>query len=288
LEAAYRAYLSSQVIGYYDPSTGQLVFLGTDHPDATERLTLAHELTHADDDQHFNLLRINGLENRCLDEEQMAALGAVEGSAVFFSIRVAQRFFSKGDLASLFAENVPSPRGVPPFVQRLLIWPYVDGPRFIAALDARGGLPEVNRALRRWPVSTEQVMHPELYPSEASVPVDVPVFGPGLANATDLDVMDVGEEWLKEMLALRLTPDQAEEAAAGWGGGQYRAWSIDGGVLVAMITAWDTPADASQFSAALTRWVAAGQPARVAMVGRHRVLALFATSSRVLRSAQRR
>jgi hypothetical protein len=285
LQAAYRGFLSSQVIGYYDPSTGQLVFIGSDHPDAGQRLTLAHELTHADDDQHFDLLRLNRLENRCLDEQQMAATGTVEGSAVFFSLRVAERFFSQSDITSLFDQNVPSPKGVPPFLQRLLIWPYVDGPRFIAALDGRGGLAEVNRALRHWPVSTEQVMHPERYPTDVPQAVNVPVLSPRLGRATDLDVMDVGEEWLKEMLALRLSPDAAAEAAAGWGGGQYRAWGVDGGVLVALLTAWDTPGDASQFAGAMTRWIRSSQPVRVVATGRDRVLALFATSARVLDAA---
>ena len=44
LRQAYRAFLSGQVIGYYDPTSGQLVFIGTNDPSPSERLTLAHEL----------------------------------------------------------------------------------------------------------------------------------------------------------------------------------------------------------------------------------------------------
>jgi hypothetical protein len=285
LQGAYRAFLSSQVIGYYDPSTGQLVFIGTDDPTPVERLTLAHELTHADDDQHFDLGRINGLENRCLDEEELAATGAVEGSAVFFSYRVAQRFFSQADISSLLNQEVPGPEGVPVFLERLLAWPYVDGPKFIAALEARGGLGEVNAALRDWPVSTEQILHPVLYPTDRPEVVDVPPLAPRLEHAPDVDVMDVGEEWLREMLKLRLPADVASEAASGWDGGQYRAWSVRGGVLVAMLTAWDTPRDASQFAGVLTHWIRPGEAERAAMAGKDRVLALFATNGRVLGAA---
>jgi hypothetical protein len=288
LRQAYHRFLSSQIIGYYDPTTGQLVFIGTNNPSPTERLTLAHELTHADDDQHFDLSRINGLENHCQDEQEMAATGAVEGSAVFFSLNVAERFFSPGDISSILSQQVPPPTGVPIFLQRLLIWPYVDGPKFIAALKARGGLAEVNRALQDWPVSTEQVMHPSRYPSDVPARVEVPPLTSALRRAPDLDVMDVGEEWLKDMLSLRLAPGVAARVAAGWGGGQYRAWSVKGGVLVAMVTAWDTPADASQFAAALTRWLRPGQHALVALAGKDRVLALFATSGAALRAARSR
>ena len=45
-----------------------------------------HELTHALDDQHFGLVRVDRLGATCQDERQAAALGAVEGSAQFFSL----------------------------------------------------------------------------------------------------------------------------------------------------------------------------------------------------------
>ena len=284
LRQAYRRFLSSQVIGYYDPTTGQLVFIGTNAPSPAERLTLAHELTHADDDQHFDLSRLNRFENECLDERQQAATGAVEGSAVFFSFRVAERFFSQSDIGSLLNQRAPPTGGVPPFLQRLLVWPYVDGPTFIGALEERGGPKEVNAALRDLPVSTEQVMHPERYPDDVPRHVEVPRLVPGRAQATDLDVMDVGEEWLNDMLRLRLPSDLAARATTGWDGGKYRAWSVRGRVLVAMLTAWDTSGDASEFAAALTRWVRPGQPSRVARAGRRQVLALFASSPDALRA----
>jgi hypothetical protein len=260
LRDAYREFLSGQVIGYYDPTSGQLVFLGTTDPTATERLTLAHELTHADDDQHFDLTRLNPLENRCQDEALMAATGAVEGSAQFFSFSVAREFFSPADLISLGlgGGGGGSLAGIPPFVQTLALWPYLDGLNFITALDARGGLAAVNQALQEFPASTEQVMHPDRYPSDTPVPVDVPDFGPSLGPGwRDLDVMQVGEEWLKALLALRLPDADAATGAAGWGGGLYRAWTDGPHVAVVLSTQWDTATDADQFAAAIGRWLRA-------------------------------
>ncbi|MDP9342985.1 MAG: hypothetical protein M3Q23_13040 [Actinomycetota bacterium] len=265
LRDAYRSFLSGQVIGYYDPGSGQLVFLGTTDPSAAERLTLAHELTHADDDQHFDLSRLNPLENHCQDEALMAATGAVEGSAQFFSFAVARRFFSPADLISLgLGGGGGSTAGVPPFVQTLALWPYLDGLNFITAMDARGGLAAVNHALQDFPVSTEQVMHPDRYPSDTPAPVDIPDLGPSLGPGwRDLDVMQVGEEWLKAMLALRLAAADAADAAAGWDGGLYRAWTDGPHVAVVLSTRWDSPADADEFAAAASRWLRPDQSAVV-------------------------
>ena len=285
LRADVHAYLSGQVIGYYDPSSGQLVFIGSDNPSPVERLTLAHELTHADDDQHFHLKRLNGIENACADERMMAALGAVEGSAVYFSLQVAQTFFTPGDLAKLAFGGGGSPPGdVPPFVQTLETWPYIDGPRFIRALRDAGGIDGVNAALRRFPESTEQVIHPEKFPNDRPVDVQVPDLGPALGSGwRDLDVMDVGEEWLRAMLALRLDSAQAASAADGWGGAQYRAWTDGTHVAVLLETAWDTGPDATQFLAALGRWI---QPGDAAAAGRttdpRRVVAVFASDRATL------
>lgn len=292
LREAYRRFLSGQVIGYYDPTSGQLVYLGTTDPSASERLTLAHELTHADDDQHFDLTRLNPLESRCEDEALMAATGAVEGSAQFFSFSVAREFFSPADLISLGlgGGGGGSLAGVPPFVQALALWPYVDGLSFITALDGRGGLPAVNRALQDFPVSTEQVMHPDRYPGDTPVAVDVPDYGPSLGVGwRDLDVMQVGEEWLRAMFELRLDKADAANAAEGWGGGLYRAWTDGPHVAVVVSTRWDSPSEADQFAGAVSRWLGPDQSAAILQLGGEGspVEALIASDAATLALLQR-
>jgi hypothetical protein len=286
LRDAVHGFLSSQVIGYYDPSSGQLVFIGTANPSPLERFTLAHELTHADDDQHFDLSRISDLEDACDDEGEMASLGSVEGSAVYFSLQVARQFFSASDLAKLAAGGGGSqPEGVPPFVQSLEEWPYIDGPRFIATLQSEGGLDEVNESLKRFPVSTEQVIHPEKFPGDRPIRIDAPDLGPALGPAwKDLDVMDIGEEWLREALALRLDRNEASTAADGWGGAQYRAWTDGSHVAVMLETAWDTPRDAGQFLDAMGAWIGQRRDASVGPVAGDpaRAVALFASDAATL------
>ncbi len=259
IRRALLKFQSGQVIGFYDPTSGQLVFIGTSNPSPLQRITLAHELTHAIDDQHFGLKRIDALGNRCQDEAQTAAIGTVEGSAQFFSLQVATRFLTPQEQLGLLNVRAPSIAGIPPFIVQMELWPYTAGLAFITALDVQGGLPAVNRALMNFPTSTEQIIHPELYPNDVPEAVNVPDLGPKLGKGwRDLDVEQVGEEWLLILLGLRLEQQTAASAAAGWGGGLYRAWSKGDHVAVVLSTVWDTTNDAAEFADAMRRWLDAG------------------------------
>ncbi len=263
LRAAYLKFQTGQVVGFYNPSTGELVYIGTPTLNTEQKFTLAHELTHALDDQHFNLRRTDHLVAHCRDEDYAAALGAIEGNAQYFATQVMLQY---PDNLSGGGGGGGSLAGVPPFLTALEVWPYVAGQAFITALFQRGGLKEVNSAIKHLPTSAEQVMHPALYPSDKPQPVDIPDLGPRLGSHwTDLDVRQVGEEFLKAMLSLRLDSGVAGDAAAGWGGGLYRAWSHGASTAVVLKTTWDTNADATQFLTAMKQWLAkqTGGPAVV-------------------------
>ena len=291
LRDAYESYGSSQVIGYYDTVTGTLKFTGSQSPSPLERITLAHELTHAIDDQRFGLERLDVMGAECRDEAAAAALALVEGNATFFMLRWAQTFLTAAEQVQVGIEAAgqdTSAEGVPPFVARLQAWPYDQGMRFISALDSRGGLDEVDRAFRDLPVSTEQIIHPERYPNDAPTPVDVPdlsaALGPGWE---DLDVMTIGEEWLQIALGLRLDGSEASAAASGWDGGTYRAWSDGTHTAVVLSTVWDSANDAEEFATSMTDWVEQGDQAATVLepVGGS-VTVLFATDTATLQSLE--
>lgn len=282
-------YGSTQVIGYYDTVTGELVFLGEEDPSPLERVTLAHELTHAIDDQRFALETVDVLGAECRDEPLQAALGLVEGNATFFMIRWARTFLSveeQIDLSAEAAAQQPPPSDIPPFIDALQNWPYTAGLRFITVLESRGGLGAVDAAFREMPASTEQIIHPERYPNDVPTPVDVrdlaDRLGPGWE---DLDVQGVGEAWLDVALQLRLDRSDSGEATAGWDGGIYRAWSDGQDVALVLATVWDTERDAEQFAAAMQRWIVAGdRPAEVLPIEGASVRVLFASDSETLGS----
>jgi hypothetical protein len=181
-------------------------------------------------------------------------LGAIEGSAQFFATQVILRFPSDAPIGG--GGDGGSLEGVPPFISDLQLWPYDAGMAFITALDDRGGTTLVDEALTTFPVSSEQIIHPDRWPGDTSQPVNVPDLGPALGTDwQDLDVMTVGEVWLQLMLELRLDKGVADRAAAGWDGGVYRAWTDGTHTAVVLRTVWDTPQDAQEFADAMGNWI---------------------------------
>ena len=291
LREEYEEYGSTQVIGYYDTLTGELKFIGMQEPSPLERITLAHELTHAIDDQRFGLEKLDVLAAECRDEEATAAIALVEGNATFFMLRWAQTYLTPEEQVEVGVEAAlqdTSTGDIPPFVLRLQAFSYDQGLRFVTALSSQGGVEAIDEAFLDPPVSTEQVIHPERYPNDAPTPVDVPDLSEALGEGwEDLDVMAIGESWLRIALGLRLDGTQASDAAAGWDGGTYRAWTDGEDAAVVLATVWDSEADASQFATAMTSWLEAGDDVGI-VVGPDgtSVEVLFASDTETLQTLQ--
>jgi hypothetical protein len=274
-------FASGQVIGYYDTLTGELVFIGTEEPSPYERVTLAHELTHAIDDQNFGLERIDQLITSCRDEAAAAAIALVEGNATFFMTQYALSYLTPQEQLELGTEGGGDAPDVDPFIEQQQVWPYLKGQTFIQAISAGGGVDAIDDAFLDLPVSTEQILHPERYPNDVPTPVDVQDLGPALGQGwKDLDVQEVGEGWLSLALDLRMGSSDAADAAAGWDGGLYRAWTDGEQVAVVLSTVWDSQQEAEAFAGAMTSWIAAapgGQDAEVLPAEGETVRVLFAS-----------
>lgn len=289
LGKAIQDFASAQVVGYYDPDTKQLVFLGKKTLTPLDKFVLAHELTHALDDQNFDLSRFTALDQQCQDEASAAARALEEGSATVYSMKVVADSFTALDKAALVkqgltaAGNADIPASVPPFVVQIEEWPYLAGMKFVQYLQNQGGDKAVNAALKHPPVTTEQIIHPAMYPSDVPPPIDIPDLGPALGSGwKDLAVGQVGEEWLTAYLGLRLDTAQAQVAAAGWNGALFRAWTDGKHTAAILSTAWDTQNDSVQFGDAMKSWLAKGtEHAEIVHVG-DQVQVVFGSDAQTL------
>src|SRR6266581_3474222 len=169
--------LSEQVAGYYDPKR-QEFFLADWIDLEGQKPVMAHELTHALQDQHFNLRRFEHWPKGDSDAE-LAAHALIEGDATLaMALYVANNpLVALAFMKSLGAAGMASVEldKAPRALRESLLFPYQDGLKWVNALYKRGGWNEVSQAFTTLPQSTEQILHPEKYfAHEAPVKVTLP------------------------------------------------------------------------------------------------------------------
>jgi hypothetical protein len=262
-EAAASTY-GEGVAGYYDPRSGRLrIVKGAQTANRVlYEMTVAHELTHALEDQRFDF----ELERLAAgDDAALAYTALVEGTATAVMYRyVARRFGPEETFGGLAASAFQPTGDLPPFLMAQLVFPYTAGESFVARLleAGRGDWTVVNAALRvRPPASTEQVMHPQAYlsgdePERASLRGPVESLGAGWRP---LRRTTLGE-WATGRLLARAGGTAAGDAAAGWGGDRAALLGRGGQRALVVRWTWDTAADAGEFLRALRVWGDEGLP----------------------------
>ena len=221
LAQVLRQALGEGVLGYYDPETDELVMRGVELDFYTQS-TLVHELTHALDDQHFDLHRPD-LDDSDDTEAQFAFTGLAEGSASWVENRWVASL-STEEAAELQRAEIrfgasADLTGIPEVLLVDLSLPYVLGPAFVAELVASGGTDAIDAAFLAPPLTGEQLYDPAEYLDE--VPVVVVAQPPADGDVVDEGVL--GASSLYEIL-LFSDPRSSTGAAAVWGGDAYVVW----------------------------------------------------------------
>lgn len=252
--------LTEQVAGYYDPK--QQEFFLADWIDLDgQKPVMAHELTHALQDQHFNLRRFDKWPKGDSDAE-LAAHALIEGDAsLAMGVYVARSPLRLVALMKSMGASQPSTEEIdraPRAIRESLLFPYTQGMEWVTQLYRREGWPLVSKAFTDLPQSTEQILHADKYfAREAPVKITLPdissLLGPGWKRID----MDVNGEWsyyliLDEYLK---SNEESARAAAGWGGDRYSVYegAKPGQVMIAQLSAWDTEQDAVEFFAAYAK-----------------------------------
>jgi hypothetical protein len=251
---------SEQVLGYYDQHKGDL-FVRNDAQQLSPlaQQTLAHEYTHALQDQHYNLQKL--LPSKSTDDDRdLGVRSVVEGDATISGLIWAQTNLSPQDYQKMLDASNSAPSSTadnaPKYIRDSLYFPYDQGVQFVIALGILKGYGPIDKALQDPPVSSEQIMHPEKY---TSTPRDLPkpvaltpltdTLGTGWTMPTN---GTLGEFDLQEMLAqTSIGKAQADTAAAGWGGGVYNYYENSDKHLAVFNTVWDTKKDADEFETAM-------------------------------------
>ena len=269
----YTELLSEQVAGYYDNDTQEMFIVQSQGFEGPEHLTYAHEYTHVLDDQNYDIKNgLNYNHDACEnDSERCAAIQALlEGDASLSEITWFQNDANTQEQKqiidfynSMTSTVYPVYDSAPAFLKDDFVFPYNQGLTFVQAIYDQGGWPAVDAIYKNPPVSTEQILHPELYPSDTPIPVELPDLATALGDGwREVSHNQMGEWYTYLILAraadanARLDDTTAQNAAAGWGGDEYKLLHNDATNSTAfmMKSIWDTPKDAEEFATAFQQY----------------------------------
>ncbi|GGA79389.1 hypothetical protein GCM10011507_33300 [Edaphobacter acidisoli] len=241
--------LTEQIAGFYDNKTKTVNLLDWIKPD-DQKPVLAHELTHALQDQKVDLTKWSDVgedniarnvkeDNQHLqtDEAETARSAVAEGQAmavfVDYSLRPTGKTIADtpgiGErLKDLAADTSGSPimARAPLLLQQSLIFPYSDGLAFEQAIMVKKGREAAFAGtLANPPSSSFEIMNPAAYMAHTPVPVlRMPDIHPLIdAEYTPYDVGVMGELDVRILTELFGGKEVSDALTPEWDGGLYYA-----------------------------------------------------------------
>lgn len=274
--------LMEQVAGFYDEKTKTMNLLDWNAPDM-QRPVMAHELTHALQDQSFDLEKMSkhdeDIEKKGLkdldelvsnDEESTCRSSVMEGQAMIVlidyvlapsneSVQKMPKVVDMMQASMDKAQDSPVFDSAPLLLQEELAFPYRQGMKFIRDLLVSGGKQLAYKGvLERMPQTTREIMEPQEYLAGRRVP---PLLLPNLdflkKDYEPFDAGAVGE--LDVNILLRIYADKAvaDRLTPEWRGGAYYAAGRKGvkppdknstaHVGLFYVSKWATPEAAEDF-----------------------------------------
>src|ERR1700723_1533681 len=241
--------LTEQIAGFYDNKTKTVNLLDWIQPEE-QKPVLAHELTHALQDQKVGLTKwssisLNGPSNTVQEDnrhlqvdEADTARGAVsEGQAmavfVDYTLRPSGKTLADSpEIMDRMKDQVTDTSGspvmarAPLLLQESLLFPYSDGLSFEQAILIKAGKEAAFAGvLANPPSSSFEIMHPDAFMEHAPVPVvRLPDIHPLLdPEYVPYDIGVMGELDVRILVELFGGREMADALAPAWNGGVYYA-----------------------------------------------------------------
>lgn len=241
--------LSDQVAAFYNHHEHKLFMFedsSLDRPN--DRMLLAHELTHALQDQHFGLASLP-IALKDNDDRALAALAVIEGDATavmsdFMASNVSLRVLLD-TATSVMTPQIMQLQKTPRILRERLIFPYLHGREFCAAVVEARGQRGVDACYKRVPSSTAQILHSEKYLAK-SPEEPLAVTWPEVAFEGRRPASDnvIGEAGIRCLVTEWSTADAAQKAAAGWRGDRYLSYEDD---TLVWKSVWSDDLEAREF-----------------------------------------
>lgn len=279
LETFLVALLKEEVAGYYDPKTKTVNLLDW-VPIEEQEPVMAHELTHALQDQDVNLNKWMKKGDKDLgeirrdptpadienDEIDNAREAVIEGQAqaMMFQYAIAPTghtiINSPALIDAMEEETMTGTPGTkvfndaPIFLKESLTFPYSYGMNFVIKLMQQGGKEKAfDSVLHNPPHTTRQVMQPETYISGEQIPqMQIPDFKRDFKDYKKFDIGAMGEFDVAVLMDQYVGRPASKKLYPEWRGGYYYAakprTNPDGPLALLYVSRWSTPEAAAQFA----------------------------------------
>jgi hypothetical protein len=280
LETFLVALLREEVAGYYDPKTRTVNLLDW-VPIEEQEPVMAHELTHALQDQSFGLQKWMKRGEKDLgeikkdptpadienDEMDNAREAVIEGQAqaIMFQYAIAPTGKSIVNAPSLVdameEETLTGTAGTkvfneaPIFLKESLTFPYSYGMQFVVKLMQKGGKERAFAGvLQNPPHTTRQIMEPETYLSGEKIePMRVPDFKHDFKDYQKFDIGAMGEFDVAVLVEEYAGKPLSKKLSPAWRGGYYYAARPKANAAAPLallyVSRWSNAGKASEFAA---------------------------------------
>jgi len=273
------ALLREEVAGYYDPKTKTVNLLDW-VPMEEQEPVMAHELTHALQDQNANLQKWMkrgekdlaeirkdptpaDIENDEIDNVREAVLEG-QAQAMMFQYAIAptgHTIANSPELVGAMEEEsltgTPSTKvfnDAPIFMKESLTFPYSYGMDFVIKLFQKGGKERAFASLlQNPPHTTRQIMQPETYlDGERIEPMRVPDFKHDFKDYQKFDIGAMGEFDVALLIEQYAGRPLSKKMYPEWRGGYYYAAKVKTDATAPLgllyVSRWSSPESAAEFA----------------------------------------
>lgn len=291
LKSRTLALMRSQIAAFYDPHDKQMVLVEgqadrslwnraasmMNHRDIVGEMILAHELTHALQDQHFHIEKmLDSVKDN--DDRDLALKSLAEGDATLSGYGYVMGGLNSQSLDAILTRMQDLPRifaaqsgDVPMGLSAPMIFQYADGARFVAIAYERGGWPAVDALYAHPPVSSLQVMYPNDYYERRLDPAKIEIAGyePFFAGWRKADDDAYGALLLRTIIRRNLGADSPDAGIVEqWAGDRILVFEKNADLAILWIVAFRDADAAARYAkiygSILSRISGPGTPWRVA------------------------
>jgi hypothetical protein len=280
LETFLVALMREEVAGYYDPKTKTVNLLDW-LPMEEQEPVMAHELTHALQDQSVNLQKWmkrgdkdlaeirkdptpDDIENDEMDDAREAVVEG-QAQAIMFQYAIAPTGKSIVDAPALVdameeetLTGTPSTKvfnSAPIFMKESMTFPYSYGMEFVVKVIKQAGKEKAFAGvLQNPPHTTRQIMQPEKYLSgERIEPMPVPDFKRDFKDYQKFDIGAMGEFDVALLIEQYVDRPTSKKFYPEWRGGYYYAAhpksDLKGPLGLLYVSRWSSADKAAEFAA---------------------------------------